>query len=58
MQPRISCFWWGTEVQKTHKQLYPASRLVFLIDLCIILMVLCFLFLIRFWIFENSSAAN
>ena len=58
MQSRISYFWWGTEVRKTHRQLYPANRLVFLLDPCIILMVLCFLFLARFWVFGNSSAAN
>jgi hypothetical protein len=58
MQPHISYSWWGTEVRKTHKQLYPASRLVFLLDLGIILVVLYFLFLIRFWVFENSTAAN
>ena len=39
-------------------RLYPASGLNFLLDLGIILVVLYFLFLIRFWVFENSSAAN
>jgi hypothetical protein len=48
---RISYFWWGTEVRKRYKQLYPASRFVLLADLCVILMVPCFLFLIRFWVF-------
>jgi len=36
---RISYFWWGTEVRKRYKQLYPESRLALLLDLCVILMV-------------------
>jgi hypothetical protein len=55
---RISYFWWGTEVRKKYKQLYPERKLVLLADLCVILMVLCFLFLIRFWVFGSSSTAK
>jgi hypothetical protein len=51
---RISYFWWGTEVRKRYKQLHPASKLVLLADLCVMFMVPCFLFLIRFWVFGNS----
>jgi hypothetical protein len=54
---RISYFWRGTEIRKKHKQLYPESRLVFLLNLCAVFMVLCFLFLIRFWVFGNSSTS-
>jgi hypothetical protein len=42
---RLSYFSWGTEVRKRFKQLYPGSRLVFLLDSCLFLMILCFLFL-------------
>ena len=42
---RISYFRWGTEVRKRFKQLCPKSRLVFLLDSCLFLMILCFLFL-------------
>jgi hypothetical protein len=55
---RISYFWRGTELRKRYKQLYPESRLALLLDLCVILMVLCFLFLIRFWVFGSSSTAK
>ena len=48
---RISYFWWGTEVRKRFKQLYPGNRLVFLLDSCVVMMALCFIFLIRFWVF-------
>jgi hypothetical protein len=48
---RISYFWWGTEVRKRFKQLYPGNRLVFLLDSCVLMMILCFIFVIRFWVF-------
>ena len=49
---RISYFWWGTEVRKRFKELYPESRLTLLLDLCVILMVVCFLVLLRVWVFS------
>jgi hypothetical protein len=52
---RISYLWWGTEVRKRYKQLYPSTKLVLLADICLILMVPSFLFLVRFWVFGNSS---
>ena len=55
---RISYFWWGTEVRRRFKQLYPESRLVFLRDLCVVLMAVCFVFLIRFWVFGSPSAGK
>jgi hypothetical protein len=55
---RISYFWWGTEVRRRYKQLYPAGKLALLTDLCVILMVLCSLLLIKFWVFGSSSAGN
>ena len=55
---RISYFWWGTEVRRRYKQLYPTSKLALLADLCLVLMVLNFLLLIRFWVFGSSSAGK
>ena len=55
---RVSYFWWGTEVRKRYKKLYPQSKLALLADLCLMLMVLCFLLLIRFWVFGSSSAGR
>jgi hypothetical protein len=55
---RISYFWWGTEVRKRYKQFYPASKLALLADLCLVMMVLSFLLLIRFWVFGSSSAGK
>jgi hypothetical protein len=55
---RISYFWWGTEVRRRFKQLYPANRLAFLLDFCVVLMVLCFLLLIRFWVFGSPPPGN
>jgi hypothetical protein len=49
---RISYFWWGTEVRKRFKELYPESRLTILFNLCVILMVVCFLVLLRVWVFN------
>jgi len=49
---RISYFWWGTEVRRRFKELYPESRLTLLLDLCVILMVICFLVLLRVWVFN------
>ena len=55
---RISYFWWGTEVRKRYKQLYPTGKLALLANLCLILMVLCSLLLIKFWVFGTSSPAQ
>ncbi len=48
---RVSYFWWGTEVRKRFKQLYPGNKLVFALDSCVVMMILCFTFLVRFWVF-------
>ena len=48
---RISYLWWGTAVRKRFKQLYPKNSLVLLLDSCVVLMVLCFVILIRYWVF-------
>jgi hypothetical protein len=49
---RISYLWWGTGMRKQFKQLYPGNKLVFLLDACFVLMILCFVFLVRFWVFS------
>ncbi len=49
---RISYLWWGTGVRKQFKQLYPGNKLVFLLDSCLVMMSLCFLLLVRFWVFS------
>ena len=49
---RISYFWWGTEARKRFKELYPESKLTILLNLCVILMVVCFLVLLRVWAFN------
>jgi hypothetical protein len=41
---RISYLWWGTEVRKRFKQLYPANKLVLLLDSSVAFMFLCFVF--------------
>ena len=48
---RISYFWWGTEVRRKFKQLYPKHGLVLLLDSCVVSMVLGFVILIRYWVF-------
>ena len=49
---RVSYFWWGTEVRKTFKRLYPESKLTLLLNLCVILMVVCFPMLLWIWVFN------
>jgi hypothetical protein len=48
---KISYLSWGSEVRTRFKQLYPGDRLVLLRDSCMVLMILCFIALIRFWVF-------
>ena len=48
---RISYIRWGTEVRKRFKELYPGNKLTFLLDSCVVLMVLSFILLLRFWVF-------
>lgn len=49
---RISYLWWGGEVRGRFKELYPGSKLVLLLDSCLVMMVLCFIFLLRYWVFS------
>lgn len=49
---RVSYLWWGTGVRKRFKQLYPGNKLVLLLDSCLVMMVVCFIFVVRFWVFS------
>jgi len=49
---RISYFWWGSEVRKRFKQLYPGNRLVLLLDSCLGVMIICFVLVIKWWVFS------
>ena len=48
---RITYLWWGTGVRKQFKQLHPGNKLIYLLDSCLVIMILCFIFLIKFWVF-------
>jgi len=48
---RVSYLWWGSEVRRKFKRLYPGNRLVVLLDSCIILLVLSFIALVKVWVF-------
>jgi hypothetical protein len=48
---RVSYLWWGTEVRKTFKRLYPGDRFVLLLDGCVVVMIVCFICLVKFWVF-------
>lgn len=48
---RISFFWWGTEVRKKYKQLYPEGKLASFADAATVLLVLGFLLTVWFWAF-------
>jgi hypothetical protein len=41
---RVSYLKWDLRIRKKHREIYPDSKLVSLFDLCCILMVLSFLF--------------
>ena len=49
---KISYLWWGTEVRKRFKLLYPESKLTLFLDLCVALMVVCFVLILRVWVFN------
>jgi hypothetical protein len=48
---KISYLWWGTGVRKRFKQLYPRNKLVLLLDSCLVMMILCFIVVVRLWVF-------
>src|SRR5215471_3980570 len=41
-------------IRRRYKMLYPDGRLVRLFDCCTALMVICFLILLRYWVFAGS----
>jgi hypothetical protein len=48
---QLSYFWWGSEIRKEFKRQCPSSKLVLLRDFCLFLMILCFAFVVKFWVF-------
>ena len=48
---RISYLWWSSQVRKRFKALYPASKLVFLLDACDVMMIVSFALLLTLWVF-------
>jgi len=51
---RISYLWWGTGVRKRFKQLYPGNKLILLLDSSLVTMLLCFILLVKFWVFSSA----
>jgi len=47
---RFSYLWWGTEVRRRFKELYPGHRLVFLLDSCLVVMIVSFILLVKYWV--------
>ena len=48
---RLSYIWWGTGVRKRFKGLFPGSKLIPLQYSCEVIMFICFIVLVRFWVF-------
>ena len=42
----------GWNVRGRFKRLYPESRLVLLRDSCAVILVLCFIVIVRYWVFS------
>ena len=49
---RISYLWWGSGVRAKFRQLYPGNSLLPLQNLCLLIMILCFIALVRLWVFS------
>jgi hypothetical protein len=49
---RISYLCWGTDVRREFKQLCPGNKLVLLLDSFTVLMILCFVGGLKFWVFQ------
>ena len=49
---RMSYVLWGLEVRRRFKQLFPRDKLVFLLDSCVVMMIISFILLVRFWVFS------
>jgi hypothetical protein len=55
---QISYLRWGTEVRKRYKEFFPASKLPLLVNICFVLMLVSFVFLVRFWVFGSTTNGN
>jgi len=49
---QFSYLWWGTNVRKKYKELYPKDTLVFWLDFCAVMQFLSFLFVVKAWVFS------
>lgn len=48
---RISYFSGGVEVRRRFKELYPADKLIRVLDSCLLVTLLCCILGIKFWVF-------
>jgi hypothetical protein len=55
---RISYFWWGTEVRKRYKELFPASKLPLLVNICLVTLFVVFALVVKFWVFGSGPAGK
>jgi hypothetical protein len=55
---QISYLRWGTEVQKRYKELYPTTKLPILVNICVVIMLVGFAFLVRYWVFGSAPTAK
>ena len=51
---RISYFWWGTEVKKKYKELFPSSKIPLLVNICVVMLLVVFALRLRFWVFGSG----
>jgi hypothetical protein len=47
----IDQYRWGSEVRQRFKQLFPGDKLIHWLDFSVIVMLLSFALVIRFWVF-------
>ena len=55
---RISYFRWGTEVRRKYKELFPASKLPLLVNVCVVMLLVGFALGVRFWVFGDVPAGK
>ena len=55
---RISYFWWGTEVRKRYKELFPVSKLPLFVNICVAMMLVVFALVVRFWVFGSGPTGK
>jgi hypothetical protein len=55
---RISYLRWGTEVRKRYREFFPGSKLPFLVNVCVVLMLVSFALGVKFWVFGSAPGPN